>query len=1003
MYFQDVIATLQRYWGGQGCVVLQPHDLMMGAATFHPATVLRTLGSGPWRAAFVQPSRRPGDARYGDNPNRLGQYYQFQVILKPSPSDSQDLYLRSLDALGIDRRRHDLRFVEDDWESPTLGAWGLGWEVWLNGMEVSQYTYFQQVAGHALRPIPVEYTYGLERLTMALQGKRSVYDIEWVAGVTYGDVFHRNEVEQSSYNFELADTDWLFEQYRRADQECRRLCALGVALPAYDQAISTSHLFNLLLARGAISVAERARYIKGIRELAVRCSEVWLSDKAAAAEFVAPRSGPTGSSTGPTGPASLLIELVTEELPASMVRPALEALRLGLLGLLRDLEHGEVRTYATPRRLCVVIDDVAPSRPFSERVVTGPPADRCFDAAGKPTPAAIGFATGKGASVESLVLRPTPKGNVVALVVAEGGERAIDLVAAGLGSVVAGLPFTKSMEWGSGGPRFGRPLSRVNALLGSTVIPCEVMGIVAGNVSVGHRLANDPTFTFDSPAAWLSGLAARQVEPDLAVREHQIRELLASALQALGADLVTDDELVEEVTHLVEWPKLIVGTFDEALLELPSRLLVEAMRKHQRYFPVWRAGKLTHYFVAISNAPEGDERAIAEGMASVLLARFDDARFFFAADRKRRLEEGDDGLARMVWIRGLGHMACRARRITALGQQLAGACGADVAVVARAGRLAKSDLVSAMVNEFPELQGHMGRLYAFAQGESFDVAVAIEEHWLPRFAGDAVATTSAGVTLALADRLDQLVGCFGIGMAPKGNDPQGSRRAALGIVTTLVRHGVRCDLRAWIRTAIDGVHAEALADGVAFDKWRAAQGTGATPKGADGLVQELVDFILTRQRADSSGAATDLVDAVFAVGPSDPVVLDRKLKAVVALANEADLGPVLQTFKRVANITKGTDFPLPEFSSLTVEAERTLFHCVREADAAVAEAVEQLDMDGAFRHILSLQQPVAALFDAVMVDSPDPAERAARLGLLRSVSTTFLRLADFSKIASRPS
>ncbi len=279
MYFQDVIGNLQRYWGDQGCVILQPHDAFMGAGTFHPATFLRSLGPDPWRAAYVQPCRRPGDARYGENPNRLGHYYQYQVLLKPSPPDAQDVYLRSLEALGVDLRAHDVRFVEDDWESPTLGAWGLGWEVWMDGMEITQFTYFQQVGGVPCRPIPVELTYGLERIAMYLQGIDDVFDLEWVEGVTYRDVFHRNEVEQSRYNFEASDAESLFKSFNAHFEECRRLADEGLALPAYDHCILTSHAFNLLDARGAISVAERQAYIRRIRELACRCAETWVGEE----------------------------------------------------------------------------------------------------------------------------------------------------------------------------------------------------------------------------------------------------------------------------------------------------------------------------------------------------------------------------------------------------------------------------------------------------------------------------------------------------------------------------------------------------------------------------------------------------------------------------------------------------------------------------------------------------------------------------------------------------
>ncbi len=279
--FQDIIMNLQRYWGERGCVVLQPYDIEVGAGTFHTATFLRALGPEPWRAAYVQPSRRPKDGRYGENPNRLQHYYQFQVVLKPSPLDIQDLYLVSLRALGIDPARHDIRFVEDDWESPTLGAWGLGWEVWLNGMEVTQFTYFQEVGGLKCRPVLGEITYGLERLAMYLQGVENVFELEYAPGVTYGDVFHQNEVEQSRYNFESSNTQWLFRQFNDFEAEANRLMEAGLPLPAYEMVMKCSHTFNLLDARGAISVTERAAYIGRVRALARRVAQAYYTAREA--------------------------------------------------------------------------------------------------------------------------------------------------------------------------------------------------------------------------------------------------------------------------------------------------------------------------------------------------------------------------------------------------------------------------------------------------------------------------------------------------------------------------------------------------------------------------------------------------------------------------------------------------------------------------------------------------------------------------------------------------
>ena len=279
MNFQEVILKLQNFWADYGCAVVQPMDIECGAGTFNPSTFFRVIGPEPWKTAYVEPSRRPTDGRYGENPNRLQHYYQFQVILKPSPDNVQELYLESLAALGIDASAHDIRFVEDDWESPTLGAWGLGWEVWLNGMEVTQFTYFQQVGGIDLKPVSVEITYGLERISMYLQEKESVYDLMWNNEITYGNVFHQNEVEMSKYNFELSNADMLFDLFNKFEAECLKLCEEGLPWPAYDYCLKCSHSFNLLDARGAISITERATYIGRVRNLASKIARLYADQR----------------------------------------------------------------------------------------------------------------------------------------------------------------------------------------------------------------------------------------------------------------------------------------------------------------------------------------------------------------------------------------------------------------------------------------------------------------------------------------------------------------------------------------------------------------------------------------------------------------------------------------------------------------------------------------------------------------------------------------------------
>ncbi|MCO4743445.1 MAG: glycine--tRNA ligase subunit beta [Proteobacteria bacterium] len=701
----------------------------------------------------------------------------------------------------------------------------------------------------------------------------------------------------------------------------------------------------------------------------------------------------------------LFIELLCEELPPSFVRPALKALADGVVGLLEGVPHGEIKTWATPRRLAVAIQDVAPGREAVEKLVTGPPADRA-KVNGEWTKGAIGFARGKGVDVSDLEIVDSKRGPVVAARVREGGEQSRDLIAAGMEEVVLGLPFRKSMEWGSGGTRWGRPLHRVSVLFDGTVVDGSVAGIAIGASTVAHRLAADSDFAFTDATSWEEGLRARQVEPDLDARAAIIRSILDEIQEELGCDRIVDDALFEEVLHLVEWPVKVIGTIDEDLLELPPRLLVEAMRKHQRYFPVFKEGVLTSRFVVIANNPWADLALVADGNARVLRPRFYDARFFFNEDRQTSLDEHGAALVKMRWIRGLGTMADKSERIERLAERLAPSFGADPAHAARAGKLAKADLWTQMVGEFASLQGHIGRLYAAAQLEPEAVSVAIEEHYLPRFSDDDTASTPVGVTVAIADRLDTLVGCFGIGLRPKGGDPQGLRRAALGVVRTLVNGGHNLDLGALFHTALDVFHQDASGS-AGFDAWTTLHGDGSTTaRDSDALVAELVQFTLTRFASAevAGGASADLVESVLAVSGSHPLDLHRKVAAIKAVSGTADFLPIMHTFKRVLNITRDVEAPEPNPVAFTEAAEGDLFTAlqkVKSSSALASVASADPDYDAVITEVLSLHRPVHDFFEAVMVAHEDPAVRAVRMGLLLEVGRVFKQVADFSRISTR--
>ncbi|MBN2798807.1 MAG: glycine--tRNA ligase subunit beta [Deltaproteobacteria bacterium] len=697
----------------------------------------------------------------------------------------------------------------------------------------------------------------------------------------------------------------------------------------------------------------------------------------------------------------LLIEIRFEELPATMIGPALTGLAQGVERLLEGVEHGALTTYSTPRRFAVVVEDVAAASPVVERLVTGPPADRAFKD-GVPTKGALGFAAGKGVAVEDLEIVDGPKGKVIAARVREGGAQTVEVIAGGLEALVLGLPFAKTMEWGAGGVRFGRPLHGVAAIFGGVPLTGTVAGLAVAPSTEGHRLAPDTAFAFTDRDTWLEGLRARKVEPDIAVRRAKIQALLDEAATRLDADPIRQEALLDEVVHLVEWPVLVLSAFDEVLLHLPPRLLVESMTVHQRYFPVFRQGALTHHFAVISNNPWGNEALIAEGNARVLRARFHDARFFFAEDRKKRLEQHGAGLARMRWIKGLGTMADKQLRVSALAERMAALTGADPALAARAGALCKSDLLAQMVGEFAELQGHMGRLYAAEQGEDPAVAAAIEEHYLPAGGDDDVAPSPVGAAVALADRLDTLVGCFGVGMVPKGGgDPQGLRRAALGVIRTLVGHGLRAELSELFGLAVDTFHHAAAAG--QYEGWTAARGTGEAPSGRDELVGALVGFAQARFKANATGkgVSADVVDAVLAATSADPVVLTAKLDAMASITGTPTFKPMMHTFKRVLNITKGAEAPVPSPDQLGDPAELALHQAVERVEAQLLAAAESLDYLGAIALVAELEAPVAAFFDAVLVDAEDPAVKAVRVGLLLRVGRLFLAIADFTLISTR--
>ncbi|HEX6197502.1 MAG TPA: glycine--tRNA ligase [Jiangellaceae bacterium] len=971
---QDALLTLTRYWTEQGCMIAQPFNTEVGAGTMNPATILRVLGPEPWRVAYVEPSVRPDDARYGENPNRLQMHTQFQVILKPDPGDPQEVYLRSLEELGIDLHAHDVRFVEDNWASPALGAWGLGWEVWLDGLEITQFTYFQQAGGTTLDPVSVEITYGIERILMARQGVNHFKDIQYAPGVTYGEVFGQAEYEMSRYYLDDADVEAnraLFETY---SAEAQRMIDERLPVPAYTYVLKCSHVFNVLDARGAISTTERANAFARMRALAREVAALWMERREELGHPLGTVSAPEpvrlpDAPAHADHPATLLFEIGTEEMPPAEVDRTVAAVResvTGKLGATR-LDHGDVEVYGTPRRVVVVVPGVAASEPDAQRLVRGPKVTAAFDASGAPTKAAEGFARGQGVSVDALERGEWGGNEHVAVTVTDTGRNAGELLPELLSDVVAGLRSDKNMRWSDGSLSFTRPIRWLTAMLGDEELPVAVSALRSHPSTRVHRTADEPVVAVPSADGYLEYLARHGIVADSAVR----RSRIVAAAQELAAEVggVVDVEgeaaLIDEVTNLVESPTAIRGGFAESYLELPPQILTTVMRKHQRYLPVRTpSGELLPYFIAVANG-SCEEEKVRAGNEAVLRARYEDAAFFWRADLENAPLTHKVGLDKLTFEERLGSMGERAERIAALAGTLAEQVSLDddqQATLDRAAELAKFDLATSMVIELPALAGTMAREYALRAGEPEPVATALYEMELPRTAGDDVPSTLPGALLALADRFDLLAAMFALGAKPTGSsDPYGLRRAALGVVSIL--------------RAQPGLAAVTVGGGLAS----AAALLGETADVPGDAVDSAQAFVMGRyeQLLLDEGAFHGFVEAVRP-GLDSPGAAYATLQALPGYAADETFRSLVMAVQRAARIVPSGTAPSYDASLLTEPAEQQLVEAVEKT----ATAIEDDDLGTFVQHGARLVEPINAFFDGILVMAEDPDVRASRLGLL---------------------
>jgi glycyl-tRNA synthetase len=979
--FQEVIMHLERYWANYGCLIWQPYSEKLGAGTNNPATTLRVLGPEPWNVGYVEPSYRPDDGRYAENPNRMQMHIQYQVILKPDPGNPQELYLGSLEAIGINMRDHDVRFVEDKWEAPGFGAWGLGWEVWLDGQEISQYTYFQQAGGLNLDPVAVELTYGLERIVLYLQKVRSVWEIHWDGVHSYGDVLKRPEIEHCVYNFELADVERMSQLYNLYEEEARSAMERGLVIPAYDYIVRCSHTFNVLDARGAVGVTERASYFGRMRDLTRAVARLYVEQreemgypflKEQEAGGKAQEAGDKRQEAGGTTEAeTFLLEIGTEELPVGDLALALEQLETALPEMLDEarLSYESVQVMGTPRRQAVLVQGLAPRQTDETLKVQGPPAKVAFDAKGQPTRAAEGFARKQGVAVEDLrVVTEDNKSYVVAIKIEEG-RPASEVLAQILPELIAGLRFPKTIRWNETNVNFPRPLRWLVALLGSDVVPFAYAGVASGSTTRGLRPFGSPDIELAGADAYLRAMAAHQIEVDGKRRREKIREQAAALAASVGGRIPDDPDLLQEVTHLVEWPTAVLGTFEPEYLALPDQVLVTVMKKHQRYFPVVAAesGELMAHFVTVRNGDDRNLDVVREGYEDVIRARFADAKFFYENDTQQPLEGFLPRLDTLTFQEQLGSMLDKSKRLEKLVLAVGRGLDLDDAgreAATRAAHLAKADLATQLVIELTSLQGIMGREYARLSGETEEVGQAIFEHYLPRSASDAPPQGQVGLALGLADRVDSLVGLFAVGLAPTGSaDPYHLRRAALGLVQNLIAQKVSLDLAPLFREAGElmpvPVSGQALA--------------------------EVAEFVTERLRGwlRDEGFHYDVVDAVLAERGSDPYGAYRAAAQLTAWVQRDDWMDLLNAYGRCIRIVRDLDERHQFQAGLDTEPEtEALAQAYRTARA-------QIGPDAGVDRLLTALHPmipaISQFFDDVLVMHEDQALRESRLGLLQDI------------------
>jgi glycyl-tRNA synthetase len=1039
--FQEFIIALCNYWVDHGCIWSQPYDANMGAGTFHPHTFLKGVGPEPWRSVYVQPCRRPVDGRYGKSPYRFQHYYQLQVLLKPSPSNIVDIFLKSLEHVGVNLKDNDIGLLEDDWKGPTLGAWGLGWEVRANGQEVTQFTYFQQLGGLDIDVVCGEITYGLERLFMYSKGYKNALDMPFNDHFTYGDIFYQNEFEFSHFNFKEADTKELFRHFEKCEEKVSQLCEKGLVLPAYDYVLQASHSFNLLDARGAISVSERQRYIGRVRDCAKKCAVQYRSAREKLGYPMLNRLDtdarkpiyPKGiihnvtenketnvykniSDFSNKEKLNVLFELGVEEMPPNFQLSAKAELEQKIHSFVNvenlnwvsfqdetkeNLKNGGYKVDISSRRLSIQFKNIPKSENSKTVEIWGPVERIAKSVDGSLSPAGLGFCKKNNLDPSRVSFKTKSDGTFIYAEKHVVGRDYPTLLAEKFKEWCYALSAPLKMKWlpPEISPQFIRPVRWIVSLVEDKVISLEMFGLNSGRKTCGQRILHPEEVTLNHANDYEKTLEKIFVEPSVENRRAIFSFEANKLAQSKNGKLQNDDSLLNKCVGLFENPTLFIAEFDKKYLRLPKPLISSVLREHMNYFSVeTQDGKeLLPYYIGSANYKCNNIEEMIEGTQTVVIGRLEDGAFYYDTDLNTPISEFRDRLKDQLFQAGMGTLFEKIERLKKIVALIANQLPqkTDLNIIETAAELCKADLKTGCVQEFPdEMQGFMGGVLVREQNifndtnRSFIAGKAIEEHYMPAGAHSPLPSTFEGVVLSLADKLDSFCMMICHGAEVKGNkDPFGMRRLALGIARLLGIKDEKNSIPVSLKTVVEICLAVIQENSKVTNEHK----------------EKIYSFILDRMKAALEGEYDPRsVEALLRQLKEEPLHKVRNFAEKIAVAlTQSGKGSLLEAlipYKRAKNLTQEWNSKEVNPSLFKTAEEISLFEKLNSLEIRIKTNIKNAEYNDLLIALATLAQPMASFFDAVMVNDPDENLKRNRLSLLKKICSLYEDVADFSLI-----